>query len=523
MAIPKLAMIPSGYKDGKVYSVLPSNGDGDFTFSRGSNATRVNKDGLIETMPLEVSDTELVTNGGFDTDSDWVKLDGTTINGGAINFNVTNTGTKATQSNVTTVGLMYKVTFEVTNYIGGNIYISGFSIPLANRTVQSNGVFSFYSEASLSTLTIGTTSSSCQLSINNVSVKEVISGYDLPRLDYTDSSCPSLLLEPQRTNNLLQSNQFDTAWTSANATVTSGQIGVGGSVDAWELEKTATNGYIRHIGVSVVDGSISIYAKKGSSNWFRLGSSSGNIEVYFDLNNGIIGNKGNLVDNANITDMGDGWYRCSYSYTGAATGVYLYPADSNGDTSGTSGSVYIQYAQIEQGSYATSYIPTNGAVATRLADECNDAGASDTFNDSEGVLMAEISALANDGTNRRISISNGTTSDDNRINLMYIAISNSITINYKASGTTRVTFTYALNDITNYNKVAMLYKSGDFRFYVNGFKLDTDSNTTMIADGTLSELAFEDATNSNNFYGKIKQIQYFNTALTDQELQALTS
>ena len=73
MAIPSLAMIPSGYKDGKVYSVLPSNGDGDFTFSRGSNATRVNKDGLIETMPLEVSDTELVTNGGFDTDSDWTK------------------------------------------------------------------------------------------------------------------------------------------------------------------------------------------------------------------------------------------------------------------------------------------------------------------------------------------------------------------------------------------------------------------------------------------------------------------
>ena len=82
MAIPSLAMIPSGYKDGKVYSVLPSNGDGDFTFSRGSNATRVNKDGLIETMPLEVSDTELVTNGGFDTDSDWIKAVNWTISGG---------------------------------------------------------------------------------------------------------------------------------------------------------------------------------------------------------------------------------------------------------------------------------------------------------------------------------------------------------------------------------------------------------------------------------------------------------
>ena len=47
MAIPSLAMIPSGYKDGKVYSVLPTNGE---DFDRGSNATRVNKDGLIETM-----------------------------------------------------------------------------------------------------------------------------------------------------------------------------------------------------------------------------------------------------------------------------------------------------------------------------------------------------------------------------------------------------------------------------------------------------------------------------------------
>ena len=82
MAIPSLAMIPSGYKDGKVYSVLPSNGDGDFTFSRGSNATRVNKDGLIETMPLEVSDTELITNGGFDTDSDWTKGTEHDISGG---------------------------------------------------------------------------------------------------------------------------------------------------------------------------------------------------------------------------------------------------------------------------------------------------------------------------------------------------------------------------------------------------------------------------------------------------------
>ena len=48
MATPSLAMIPSAYADSKVYSVLPNNGDGDFTFNRDSSATRVGQNGLIQ-------------------------------------------------------------------------------------------------------------------------------------------------------------------------------------------------------------------------------------------------------------------------------------------------------------------------------------------------------------------------------------------------------------------------------------------------------------------------------------------
>lgn len=51
---PKLALIPSGYKQDKIYSILPNDGSGDFTFVRDSEAARVNEDGLIEVVDVDV-------------------------------------------------------------------------------------------------------------------------------------------------------------------------------------------------------------------------------------------------------------------------------------------------------------------------------------------------------------------------------------------------------------------------------------------------------------------------------------
>ena len=65
-----LVMIPSGYKDGTLYSVKPTNGDGDFTFTRGSNlaATRVNSEGLIE----KGRENLLLQSNSFDVSSNWI-------------------------------------------------------------------------------------------------------------------------------------------------------------------------------------------------------------------------------------------------------------------------------------------------------------------------------------------------------------------------------------------------------------------------------------------------------------------
>ena len=62
---------------------------------------------------------------------------------------------------------------------------------------------------------------------------------------------------------------------------------------------------------------------------------------------------------------------------------------------------------------ATSYIPTNGSTATRLADTASGSGNSEVFNDSEGVLFADIAALANDVTARRLSLYQMASSSNN--------------------------------------------------------------------------------------------------------------
>ena len=380
MIKPKLALIPSGYSEGKLYSVLPSNGDGDFTFSRGSNATRVNKDGLIETVDE-----------------------------------------------------------------------------------------------------------------------------DLPRLDYSDSSCPSLLLEPQRTNLVTYSEDF-TEWTLSNSG--NGQTPILTSNYATNLGLNASRIIFNRASASATNissirgndytqstNTFSIYIKSNTSNVsidFRLGSSIVPYEI--------------TTQWKRIEFSGSDFYRSYFGLLGSSSDLY---ADLS-----------IVAAQAEEGSYATSYIPTNGATATRYADECNSAGTSDTFNDSEGVLMAEISSLSElDVTPRYIQVSDGTTTA-NGIQLRYYTTTNLFQALYYTNSAYQAVLSYTLPNSSQNNKIAFKYKKNDFALWVNGVEVGTD--TSGLVGATLSELKF-DYNNLSNFYGNTKQLQYFQTALTDIELEELTS
>ena len=404
-----IALIPSGFKSGVVdnlYSVLPSNGNGDFNHSRSSIATRVNKDGLIESV-----------------------------------------------------------------------------------------------------------------------------GY-APRLDYTGNvDCPHLLLEPNRTNLITYSEDFSNgAWLKARSSIVANNvISPDGLQTANKLNDNTDNNshYIAlNNSFSLGSYSASIFAKKGTLDYLYIWFTGFNNvfdeeKVWFNLDSGYVGTTQSPIE-ASIEDYGNGWYKCTAKSTAdvAATGRISFAISNNDNVSSYSGSgsdnIYLWGAQIEEGSYPTSYIPTSGSAETRTADTCNNAGTSAEFNDSEGVLFAEVSTNA-DSNFKRISIHSGS-----YVNSVFLDFDNTNNLYGKVivGGSAVVTIIASGLNIENNNKIALSYKENDFKLFVNGSKVGTD--VTGATPTGLNNLAF-DLGGGQDFYGKCKQLIYFNEALSDSELQTLTS
>ena len=358
--------------------------------------------------------------------------------------------------------------------------------------------------------------------VNKEGLIEVVSNNE-PRIDFLNDSKGALLLEPSRTNSFLYSNQFDTTWNLNYLVLTGGQIGINGDNDAWLVSGFSGTGEkrLRQNPNLVGNTAISVYAKKGTNDflWLRGVTDGFNKRTFFNLSNGTIGQDG--AASSNMIDMGNGWYRCEAVFNqSSGFDFYIGLSDSNGaSTTSTTGNIYIQYAQAEQGSYATSYIPTQGSIGTRVAESCSDAGNDQVFNDSEGVLFAEISALADDGTARRIYINNS----DNSKNMLleFSSTTNQIRAVLFNGSTQADLSTTTYNQIDN-NKIAFKYKASNFALWVDGIEVDSQVGSgTTFNNGDLERMLFS-YVSSVNFYGNTKQIKYFNEALTDAELAALT-
>ena len=552
-----LAFLPSSGagKDGKAYSIKPTNGTGDFTFSRGSNlaATRVGPTGLIEkgrenlllqsnqfdTTWISTSLTPTSGQSGYDGSSDaWL------IEKSASNGRIQQSGF-GTLSGVYTISLYAKKNASQWMRILGNASTNGdVFIDLENGVFgTANNVFDTNVEslgngwyrcsfsanysgifevriypADSDGVTSGTSGSiyiqDAQLEIGLAATDYIESGAttgkaglleDEPRFDYSGgATCPSLLLEPSRTNLVTQSEYFeDSDWTNkVDITFDFGYLAPDGTNSAYKITSSGANAHLAsNFQTSIVSG-------VHKSIWAKTTSGTGKVSL---LNH-------NGDTNA-LFDITNEWQRFDISH---ASPNFFYAVDFRA-SGATLSEVLIWGAQAETGSYPTSYIPNHsGGTITRGADACGDAGDAATFNSTEGVLYAEISALADDLTTRQISINNGTT--DDRIQLYYSSSSNQINIFYKAqSGATAFILSYVLNDIKTFNKIGFKWKTNDFALWVNGIEVDTLLNGVTSNANSLTKIDFKQFNNTAPFYGKTKQVIVFPTALSDADLATLTT
>ena len=177
--------------------------------------------------------------------------------------------------------------------------------------------------------------------------------------------------------------------------------------------------------------------------------------------------------------------------------------------------------QVEEGSYPTSYIKTQGSTVTRNQDQYSKTGISDKINSEEGVFFVEMAALSDDGTNRIITLSDG--SYNNSIRIAYYINTNEIEIRLVVGGVIQVLSRVNIGNVLIFNKIALKYKANDFALWVNGTEIYSLSSGSTYASETLNRLAFDDTSPSYNFFGKVKQLQIFKTALSDSELATLTT
>ena len=397
-----IVLTPTAYSDGSLNTVLPTDGNGDFDFSRGSSATRVNEQGLIE---------------------------------------------------------------------------------------------------------------------------DVASG--IPRIDYT-SGQGALLLEPQSTNLFPYSEDFS-QWTSTKANLTLGAVSPSGELNATTITDDGSGGASGTVRIQSPNFDI-IASTKYTFSAYVKANPNDQILVTTRNDDALRGGTFNIstltftpqqgTETGVLQSFGNGYYRIITTWTsGTDTRIAISIGFPNITLDGTN-SFILWGAQAEALSFATSYIPTEGSAVTRSADVANNSGNADLFNDSEGVLYAEIAALADDLTRRNISISDGTTS--NRILILYNSNSNELRFFLAGSGGS-ITVNYTLTEVTEFIKVALKYKAQDFGFYVNGVEVDT--NTSNITFSGLDDLSFNNpfGGGTSNFYGNVKSVAVFKEALTDAELQALTT
>ena len=519
-----LVVTPNGYKEGTLYSIKPTSGLGDMTVVRATTATRVNSAGLVEVVPWNL----LQQSSTFNV-SPWTFTGGVTFTSG---FTDVSGGTNAFRFQATSGS--YKYGFQTISSTIGQVYTHSIYAKCSSGTQQFKLTDAQQGGGSLQTVTTewqrftftitasggniaieigndGTNALDIYICFSQTNIGSTAKDYfptttrlNIPRLDYSNGSCPSLLVEPQRTNLVTYSEQFDNAdWTKqSGVSVTANQtispdgtqnadlVVGGGSSGIFQSGKTVS---------TTVANTKSVYLK---------GVSGGEVVRLQDPYQTL---------GYTVCTLTTSWQRFTLSevQSGGFAGLWV--------TLIPSGGIYIWGAQLEDSTYATSYIPTTSAAVTRNADAIYKTGISSLIGQTEGVLFLDLFASAkNDDTNTYGTwLVAGTATENFQIYNL------GTTLYWYARNTGGIIIDQTANETlvegTRY-KIAFAYKSGDYALYINGVQKRTNANVNVPVGVSQFNL-------SGGGYGAVpavvkneyNSVVLFPTRLTNAELAQLTT
>jgi len=369
------------------------------------------------------------------------------------------------------------------------------------------------------------TRASSGTTVNQSGLIETV-GSGIPRIDFQGNTKGALLLEPSRTNKYLYSQDFsDAYWTKSGTSVVSGFASPDGTLNAFKLIGDGANSthllrkYIA--ATALTNHSFSFFVKKGEIT--KLGireDAQTGAYASFNLETKTIISEVSMT--LTYEEVGDYLRLKVVSQIGSngTAGFTIYMLDdaySGGVVNGSrvipNGSGFFIFgAQLEEGSYATSYIPTSGSAVTRVADACSQTPPDGVIGLTEGVMYFESNSLLPSGT-RSIALAYTSGSSYYQI---YFTSSNQIRVDVNG---VLLVISSSIN-LNILNKIAFAYKSGDNALYINGVLVASSGNATV--PSSLNDLYLGNSL-GNEQSGSYQDFKLYNTRLSNSELAALTT
>ncbi len=343
-----------------------------------------------------------------------------------------------------------------------------------------------------------------------------------PRFDHTSAGvCRGLLIEEGRTNLYQQSEVFnDSFWTKTRSSISSNATTApDGTLTADKLVEDTTASNTHTISSAVTPPAtahtLSVFAKKGERTWIvlRLGGTN----TFFNLDDGTIA--AGSVNSPTITNFGNGWYRCAVTSSSGTQGQFWLATNSTttsytGD--GTSG-LFIWGAQLEAGSFPTSYIPTTTGTLARSADVCSITGGDFTsfYNQSEGTMLTNAFTPAS-GDRTVLA------ADDNTANEMIRLRTEGTNPFFKVTdgGSELVAIDAGTVSANTSFKLIGAYKLDDFASSINGGAAGTDTSGTT---PTVDRMRIGAGQGGNTMCGCVAAIRYYKKRLPNAKLVTLTT